>query len=305
MSARDKANRVLIHVILILVSITMLVPFLWMILTAFKTMTEATSVNPFVILPSTWRWDSFKEVIENMDFLHLYINTLLLILGRVVCAVLTATLAGYAFGLLQTSYIYGRMKGIDIREHGSGNAGTTNALRVLGKKAGLIVFIGDLFKAIIISAIVLVVIGHLYLFVLFLFFAYAGLGTVLGHNFPCYLHFKGGKGIATTAGIIVGFLDPVIIVSCLIAFIVIVAITRYVSLGSITIVTMFCIEYAIFAFHGKYGLDLASAPSYHAMVESVIVVAVICGMAIVRHHANIVRLLHHEENKLGATKAVS
>jgi multiple sugar transport system permease protein len=98
MSARDKANRVLIHVILILVSITMLVPFLWMILTAFKTMTEATSVNPFVILPSTWRWDSFKEVIENMDFLHLYINTLLLILGRVVCAVLTATLAGYAFG---------------------------------------------------------------------------------------------------------------------------------------------------------------------------------------------------------------
>ena len=97
MSARDKANRVLIHVILILVSITMLVPFLWMILTAFKTMTEATSVNPFVILPSTWRWDSFREVSANMDFLHLYINTLLLILGRVVCAVLTATLAGYAF----------------------------------------------------------------------------------------------------------------------------------------------------------------------------------------------------------------
>ena len=100
MSARDKANRVLIHVILILVSITMLVPFLWMILTAFKTMTEATSVNPFVILPSTWRCDSFREVSANMDFLHLYINTLLLILGRVVCAVLTATLAGYAFGRL-------------------------------------------------------------------------------------------------------------------------------------------------------------------------------------------------------------
>ena len=100
MSARDKAISVLIHVILILVSITMLVPFLWMILTAFKTMTEATSVNPFVILPSTWRWDSFREVSANMDFLHLYINTLLLILGRVVCAVLTATMAGYAFGRL-------------------------------------------------------------------------------------------------------------------------------------------------------------------------------------------------------------
>ncbi len=223
-----------------------------------------------------------------------------MILARVICLV-----AGYAFGLLQTSYIYGRMKGIDIREHGSGNAGTTNALRVLGKKAGLIVFIGDLFKAIIISAIVHVVIGHLYPNEVYLYLAYAGLGTVLGHNFPCYLHFKGGKGIATTAGIIVGFLDPVIIVSCLIAFVVIVAVTRYVSLGSITIVTMFCIEYAIFAFHGKYSFDLANAASYHAMVESVIVVAVICGMAIIRHHANIVRLLHHEENKLGAKKAVS
>mgnify|MGYP000724280989 FL=1 len=100
MSARDKANRSLIHVILITGIYYHAGPFLWMILTAFKTMTEATSVNPFVILPSTWRWDSFKEVIENMDFLHLYINTLLLILGRVVCAVLTATLAGYAFGRL-------------------------------------------------------------------------------------------------------------------------------------------------------------------------------------------------------------
>ena len=92
-----------------------------------------------------------------------------MILARVICLV-----AGYAFGLLQTSYIYGRMKGIDIREHGSGNAGTTNALRVLGKKAGLIVFIGDLFKAIIISAIVHVVIGHLYPNEVYLYLAYAG-----------------------------------------------------------------------------------------------------------------------------------
>lgn len=211
-------------------------------------------------------------------------------------------LAGYGFGLLQTSYIYGRMNGIDIREHGSGNAGTTNALRVLGKKAGLIVFLGDLFKAIILSVIVRIVIGHLYPDAVLLYLAYAGLGTVLGHNFPFYLHFKGGKGIATTAGVILGFLDPVIIVSCLIAFVVIVAVTRYVSLGSITIVTMFMVEYAIFAFQGKYGFNLADAVSHEAMVESVIVVSVICLMAIIRHHANIVRLLHHEENKLGAKK---
>ena len=101
METRAKINSVLIHVILIIVSITMLVPFLWMILTAFKTMTEATSVNPFVILPSQWLTVNFKEVIHNMDFLGLYINTLLLIAGRVICAVLTATLAGYAFARLE------------------------------------------------------------------------------------------------------------------------------------------------------------------------------------------------------------
>lgn len=100
METKAKLNSVLIHVILILVSVTMLIPFAWMILTAFKTMTEATSVNPFVILPSSWKLDNFKEVIDNMDFLKLYWNTLLLIAGRVLCAVLTATLAGYAFGRL-------------------------------------------------------------------------------------------------------------------------------------------------------------------------------------------------------------
>ncbi len=100
MKAKENFTKVLIHVILILVSITMLVPFIWMILTAFKTVTEATSVDPFVIFPKVWRTDSFKEVIRNMNFLVLYKNTLLMIFFRVVCAVLTATMAGYAFGRL-------------------------------------------------------------------------------------------------------------------------------------------------------------------------------------------------------------
>lgn len=100
MKAKENFTKVLIHVILIIVSITMLVPFIWMILTAFKTVTEATSVDPFVILPKEWRTDSFKEVIRNMNFLVLYKNTLLMIFFRVVCAVLTATMAGYAFGRL-------------------------------------------------------------------------------------------------------------------------------------------------------------------------------------------------------------
>ena len=100
MKAKENFTKALIHVILILVSITMLVPFIWMILTAFKTVTEATSVDPFVIFPKVWRTDSFKEVIRNMNFFVLYKNTLLMIFFRVLCAVLTATMAGYAFGRL-------------------------------------------------------------------------------------------------------------------------------------------------------------------------------------------------------------
>lgn len=100
METKRKAVSVLIHVILILISITMLVPFLWMILTAFKSVTEATQVDPFVIFPQVWRTDAFKAVWNNMNFLLLYKNTLLLIVGRVLCAVITATMAGYAFGRL-------------------------------------------------------------------------------------------------------------------------------------------------------------------------------------------------------------
>lgn len=100
MDSRKKAVSVLIHLILILLSITMIVPFLWMVLTAFKSVTESTSVNPFVILPTVWRTDAFKEVWNNMNFLLLYKNTLLLITGRVVMACITATMAGYAFARL-------------------------------------------------------------------------------------------------------------------------------------------------------------------------------------------------------------
>ncbi len=96
--AKDKANGILIHVILIVVAFVMIVPFLWMFLTAFKTIGEATSINPFVIFPSSWKLDSFLNVWKNYNFLVLYKNTLLMIFFRVVCAVLTATMAGYAFG---------------------------------------------------------------------------------------------------------------------------------------------------------------------------------------------------------------
>ena len=96
-----KISSFVVHLALVLISITMLVPFFWMVLTAFKSITEATSVDPFIIFPKVWRTDAFKAVFANMDFLLLYRNTLLLIFFRVLCAVITATMAGYAFARLR------------------------------------------------------------------------------------------------------------------------------------------------------------------------------------------------------------
>ena len=98
---KKRVTQVIIHVILIVASITMLVPFLWMVLTAFKTVSESTAINPFVIFPSSWKFDNFVTVWQSYNFFYLYKNTLLMIFFRVVCAVLTATMAGYAFGRLK------------------------------------------------------------------------------------------------------------------------------------------------------------------------------------------------------------
>jgi len=99
---KQRVTRVVIHVILIIMSIIMIVPFLWMIITALKTNQEAISINPFYIFPQNGlHWENFTEVWKSYNFLILYINTLLLIVLRVVCAVLTATMAGYAFGRLR------------------------------------------------------------------------------------------------------------------------------------------------------------------------------------------------------------
>lgn len=100
METKRKISTIVIHIALVLISITMMVPFLWMILTSFKSVTEATSINPFVIFPKLWRTEAFAAVLNNMNFLMLYKNTFLLILFRVLCAVLTATMAGYAFARL-------------------------------------------------------------------------------------------------------------------------------------------------------------------------------------------------------------
>lgn len=101
MRKKGKVLRGMKHVVLLAGAAIMLIPFGWMILTAFKTNSEAMQMNPFVIFPSEWRVDAFIKVFQKMDFLRLYANTFLMILGRIVCAVLTATMAGYAFGRLK------------------------------------------------------------------------------------------------------------------------------------------------------------------------------------------------------------
>lgn len=100
--AKKRLNLTIIHIVLIIMSIIMLVPFVWMILTAIKTNQEAISVSPFYIFPKgAWHWENFGKVWKSYNFLILYKNTLLMIFFRVVCACLTATMAGYAFGRLK------------------------------------------------------------------------------------------------------------------------------------------------------------------------------------------------------------
>ncbi|MGI6110916.1 MAG: carbohydrate ABC transporter permease [Bilifractor sp.] len=105
MSQSKKVNKVIstiiIQAVLICFSIVMIVPFAWMVLTSFKTVTEATSINPFVIFPKVWKTDAFVSVWKNMSFPLLYKNTFLLVFWRVVCACLTATFSGYAFARLK------------------------------------------------------------------------------------------------------------------------------------------------------------------------------------------------------------
>lgn len=208
---------------------------------------------------------------------------------RLICVII-----GYVFGLFQTSYLYGKMKGMDIREHGSGNAGATNALRTLGFKAGLITFAGDCLKCILAVVLVRALFAGRYpdenMGVLL--GMYASLGVILGHNFPCYLKFHGGKGISATAGLYLS-LDPVLTVIALVLFAGSVGITRFVSLGSILVSMFLPIGVIFYGMQGKWGL------SQGHLYELYAIALFLCAMALFRHRKNIVRLAKGTESKLG------
>ena len=118
---------------------------------------------------------------------------------------LISILIGYVFGLFQTSYIIGKMHKTDIREHGSGNAGTTNALRTFGKKAGAMTLIGDCFKCVLAIVVVRLIFADRTAEMIPLLCIYAAAGCILGHNFPITLGFRGGKGIAASVGFLIAF----------------------------------------------------------------------------------------------------
>ena len=202
---------------------------------------------------------------------------------------------GYLFGLFQTAFFYGKAKGIDIRQHGSGNSGTTNALRVLGTKAGLIVFAGDCLKCVLAVCLCRLLFGESHGDMLYLLCLYTAAGAILGHNFPFYMGFKGGKGIAATAGLILAF-HPYFIPVGSILFFVIFFTTHYVSLGSLLVYVGFMIEIVVCGQSGLFGMSQAY------LNEMYIVAFLLAVMAFWKHRENIVRLIKGEERKTYLTK---
>ncbi len=197
---------------------------------------------------------------------------------------------GYVFGLFQTAYLYGKLHGIDIRNYGSGNAGTTNTLRTLGTKAGLIVLLGDIMKCILAIVLTNLLFQNSHPGEIYLLKIYAAAGAILGHNFPFYLHFKGGKGIAATAGMILSF-HPWLIPMGVILFFGTFFTTHYVSLGSLLVYAGFMIELVVLGQMGIFGMPQA------ALNEMYVVAGFLTVMAYYKHKDNIKRLLGGTERK--------
>ncbi len=183
----------------------------------------------------------------------------------------------YLLGSINTSIIVSKiMIGDDIRNHGSGNAGATNTLRTVGKKGAILVVVGDILKAVVAVLIAKLLSDNqnaVYI---------AGIGAVLGHNFPLYFRFKGGKGIIVSTVAIL-FAEPVLGLITVVVAILIMAISRYVSLGSILGAVLFVVLAIVF-----------KTPD----TEFIVFAAMLALLAIYMHRSNISRLLAGNENKL-------
>ena len=209
---------------------------------------------------------------------------------RVSCLVI-----GYVFGLLQTGYLVGKMHHMDIRKYGSGNAGSTNALRVMGWKAGAMTFAGDCLKCVLAAALVTLIFRNKSPEILPLLRLYAGVGATLGHNFPFYMKFKGGKGIASSVGIVFAF-DWRMVPICAILFFTSVVPTGFMSLGSLGILSGFFVQTIVF---GQLGL-LKIATQF--LPETYVLAGILTALAFWQHRANIKRLATGTENKFRPAK---
>lgn len=214
---------------------------------------------------------------------------------RLICLVV-----GYAFGLIQSAFIYGKLHGVDIRTVGSGNAGSTNALRAFGTKAGFTVLFFDALKTIAAILVLRFTLGYFYPGDIALIILWTTVGVILGHNFPFYLNFKGGKGMAATLGMIISLiaLQPMYFITMFTLFVLIFVTTHYVSLGSILAYVLFFAETIIFGQLGMLGENLSNA----TLIELDCLAFFLMSLAIFQHRANVVRLFKGCESKTYLSK---
>lgn len=212
---------------------------------------------------------------------------------RIICLVV-----GYAFGLIQSAYIYGRLHGVDIRTVGSGNAGSTNTLRAFGTKAGLTVLFFDALKTVAAIWVIRLTLGVKYPELVSVFMFYTALGVILGHNFPFYLGFKGGKGMAATLGLLIALSPWYYLVFTFSLFVILFLTLHYVSLGCMVAYIFFVIETFIYGNLGLLGKTLSKGQ----LAEIYILAVLMCLLAIFQHRKNVVRLLKGEESKTFLSK---
>lgn len=208
-----------------------------------------------------------------------------------LCIAVTA-IAAYLFGSLNSAILVCRIfKHDDIRKYGSKSAGLTNVLRVYGKGLALMTLLCDLFKGIIAVALARFIVTDVFNVLFFgddLFIGYvAGICVVIGHIFPLYYGFRGGKGVLTGCTTMLA-VDPVSTLLCLVVFIIIVSITKYVSLGSMIATTAYPFFTAV----------TQILRGYDGVWLNVIFAAMFPIIIVYKHKANIIRLKNHEENKL-------
>lgn len=194
-------------------------------------------------------------------------------------------LGAYFIGSFPSGYIAGKTKGVDIRKEGSGNVGATNALRVLGKKIGYTVFAADIFKGWLGVRAAMWVAGAYAPGHEITFGIIGAFFTVVGHNYPVWLEFKGGKGISTSGGIMLGLFPIEVFCSGLAAWLILFYTTRYVSVASIAAAIALPVSSAVLVFYGK--CDWAR----------VTIAALLCILALWRHKPNIERLLAGTEKR--------